>query len=170
MGPALLSDCYGLQWQECADLPSALCFPSVALHDDKAYVMAGEAPKDDTYNIVCVYDISSNQWDKLPPPGQHKGKLQIIDSKLTVIGGVDNVTKKITNKGTTFNRIRWTTYYPPNLLQATQGWTQCNEPLGPRHYCRKRIGSQHFGDDTKILDYKLSSYWVKARIKFPETM
>ena len=168
MGPALLSDCYELHWEECADLPSALGFASAALHDNKAYVMAGEAPEDDTYNLVYVYDININQWDRLPPPGQHKGKLQIIDSKLTVIGGVDNVTKKITNKVTTFNRIRWTTYYP-NLIRARVGPGTVSH-LDYVIVAGGELDHNIFGDDIEVLNYKLSSHWVKARMKLPETM
>ena len=168
MGPALLSDCYKLHWEECADLPSPLCFASVALHDNKAYVMAGETPDDDNYSPVYVYDINKNQWDRLPPPGQHKGKLQIIDSKLTVIGGVDNVTKKITNKVTTFNRIRWTTYYP-NLLRARVGPGTVSH-LDYVIVAGGELDHNIFGDDIEVLNYKLSSHWVKARMKLPETM
>ena len=168
MGPALLSHCYDLSWQECADLPSALCFASAALLDNKVYVMAGEAPEDDAYRYVYVYDINGDQWDTFPPPGQHKGKLQIIDNKLTVIGGVDNVTKKITNKVKTFNRIRWTTYYP-NLLRARV------RPGTVSHLdyvivAGGELDNNIFGDDIEVLNYKMSSHWVKARMKLPITM
>ena len=44
--------------------------------------MAGGAPDNDTYDYVYVYDINSNNWDILPPPGRHKGILQIINSNL----------------------------------------------------------------------------------------
>ena len=94
MVPALESGCYDLFWEKCADLPSPLFHASVALHDNKVYTMAGGAPDKETYNYVYVYDINSNQWDRLPPPGQCRGILQIINSKLTVIGGKDNITNK----------------------------------------------------------------------------
>ena len=89
MVPVLQSSCYNPIWGKCADLPSLLYYASVALHDNKVYTMAGDAPDDDTYNYIhYVYDINSNQWDRLPPPGQRQGSLQkIINSKLTVIGG-----------------------------------------------------------------------------------
>ena len=79
--------------------------------------MAGMTPDRDTYNYVYVYDINSNYWDKISPPGQYKGTLQIIDSKLTVIGGWDNTTNKRTNKVTTFNNNSWTNEYP-NMIKA----------------------------------------------------
>jgi len=55
--------------------------------------------------------------DKLSPSGQYLGTLQIINSKVTVIGGVDNATEKRTNKLTTFINNSWTNYYP-NMLKA----------------------------------------------------
>ena len=115
MVPALKSGCYQLIWEECADLPLPLYSASVALHNNKVYTMAGMAPNNDTLKYAYVYDINSNQWDRLPPPGQCKGILQIINSKLTVIGGVD--TNKITNKVTTYNNNSWRNEYP-NLLKA----------------------------------------------------
>ena len=75
--------------------------------------MAGVAPDDDTYRYVFSYDISSNHWDRLPPPGHVCGVLQIIDGKLSVIGGKDNVTvTKATNKVSTFINNSWTQHYP----------------------------------------------------------
>ena len=78
--PVLESGYYDLIWEKCADLPSPLYATSVALHDNKVYTMAGTAPDDDTLDYVYVYDINSNQWDRLPPPGQYLGSLKIINS------------------------------------------------------------------------------------------
>ena len=130
--------------------------------------MAGDAPDDDTYDYVYVYDINSNQWDRLPPPGQHKGILQIINSKLTVIGGVDNTTKKITNKVTTYNNNSWSNEYP-NLLKAR------NSPGVLTHLdyvivAGGVLDEDTFSDDIELLNYKQSSHWVIARMKLPEAM
>ena len=92
----LQSGCGELTWEKCADLPSPLYGASVAVNDDKVYVMADGAPQNDTYNHVYVYDIRSNQWDTLPPPKQYMGRLQIINDKVTIIGGRDRATKKRT--------------------------------------------------------------------------
>ena len=122
MVPALESSYYQLIWEKCADLPSPLYYASVALHDNKVYTMAGDAPGRETYDYVYVYDINSNQWDRLPPPGQPLCTLQIINSKLTVIGGLDIATSKRTNKVTTYNNTNnsWRNEYP-NLLKARNG-------------------------------------------------
>ena len=130
--------------------------------------MAGDAPDKDTYLYVYVYDINNNQWDRLPPPGQVQGILQIINSKLTVIGGWDNTTKKITNKVTTYNNNSWSNEYP-NLLKAR------NSPGVLTHldYAIVAGGAldvNTYSDDIELLDYKQSSHWVIARMKLPEAM
>ena len=169
MVPALESGCYQLIWEKCADLPSPFYSASVALHDNKVYTMAGDAPDDDTYDYVYVYDINSNQWDRLPPPGQHMGRLQIINSKLTVIGGWDNTTKKITNKVTTYNNNNsWSNEYP-NLLKARL------RPGVLTHLdyvivAGGKLEVNTFNDDIEFLNYKQSSHWVVVSMKLPEAM
>ena len=130
--------------------------------------MAGGASDDDTFHYVYVYDINNNQWDRLPPPGQPQGILQIINSKLTVIGGMDNTTKKVTNKVTTYNNNSWSNEYP-NLLKARI------KPGVLTHldYVIVAGGALDINtiyDDIQLLNYKLSSHWVIARMKLPEAM
>ena len=103
MVPALQSGCYQLTWENCTDLPSPMYNASAVRHHDNVYVMAGDAPQDDTLDYVFSYNININEWSRLPPPGHYRGILQILDDKLTVIGGRDNATKKCTNKVSTFN-------------------------------------------------------------------
>jgi len=166
--PALQSNSYKLTWEKCADLPSPLYYASVALHDNKIYTMAGMAPDRETYNNVYVYDINNNQWDKLSLPGQCQGTLQIIDSKVTIIGGWDNATKKRTNKVTTFINNRWTNYYS-NMMKARV------RPgvLSHLDYVIAVGGvldDDTISDEIEVLNYKQSPHWVIARIKLPEPM
>ena len=130
--------------------------------------MAGNAPDDDTYYYVYVYDINNNQWDRLPPPGQYKSTLQIINSKLAVIGGRNNTTKKITNKVTTYNNNSWSNEYP-NLLKARV------RPGVLTHLdyvivAGGALDDNTIYDDIEFLNYKQSSHWVIARMKLPEAM
>ena len=130
--------------------------------------MAGDAPDDDTYHYVYVYDITNNQWDRLPPPGQYMGILQIINSKLTVIGGWDNTTTKTTNKVTTYNNNSWSNEYP-NLLKARDG----PGVLTHLDYVIVAGGlllDNTYSDDIELLNYKQSSHWVITRMKLPEAM
>ena len=130
--------------------------------------MAGGAPDDDTYDYVYVYDINGNQWDRLPPPGQYMGTLQIINSKLTVIGGVDNTTEKITNKVTTYNNNSWYNSYP-SMIKAR------NRPGVVTHLdyvivAGGALDDKTISDDIEVLNYKQSSHWVIARMKLPKPM
>ena len=130
--------------------------------------MAGMAPDDDTYHYVYIYDINNNQWDRLPPPGQLQGILQIINSKLTVIGGWDNTTKKITNKVTTYNNNSWSNEYP-NLLKP-RSMPGVLTYLDYVIVAGGVLDDNTYSDDIELLDYKQSSHWVIARMKLPEAM
>ena len=130
--------------------------------------MAGDGPDNDTYRYVYVYDINGNQWDRLPPPGQYAGRLQIINSNLTVIGGWDNTTRKITNKVTTYNNNSWKYIYP-NMIKPR------NRPGVVTHLdyvivAGGALDDKTFSDDIEVLNYKQSSHWVIARTKLPEPM
>ena len=117
--------------------------------------MAGDAPDDATHNNVYVYDINGNQWDRLPPPGQYYGALVVINSKLTVIGGRDNTTRKRTSKVTTYNNNSWNNFYP-NMIEAR------NKP-GAVIYsdyvivAGGSIADNTFSGDIELLNYKQSS-------------
>ena len=168
MVPSLQSGYYQLIWEKCSELPSPLFAASVALHDNKVYTMAGAAPDKDTHYYVYVYDINGNQWDRLPPPGQYMGRLQIINSNLTVIGGWDNTTRKITNKVTTYNNNSWKNIYP-NMNKPR------NKPGVVTHLdyvivAGGALDDNTFSDDIEVLNYKQSSHWVIARMKLPEPM
>jgi len=168
--PALQSGSYELTWEKRADLPSPLYFASVALHDNKIYTMASMAPDGETHNYVYVYDNNNNQWGKLSPPGQYKGTLQIIDSKVTIIGGwVDTTqTKKRTNKVTTFINNRWINYYP-NMLKA-RVMPGVLSHLDYVIAVGGGLDDMTFSDDIEVFNYKQSPHWVIARIKLPEPM
>ena len=129
--------------------------------------MAGDAPDDDTYRYVYVYDINGNQWDRLPPPGQYMSRLQIINSNLTVIGGWDTTGKK-TNKVTTYNNNSWKNIYP-NMIKARL------KPGAVTHLdyvivAGGALDDNTFSDDIEVLNYKQSSHWVIARMKLPVPM
>ena len=130
--------------------------------------MAGEAPDDDTYEYVYVYDINNNQWDRLPPSGQYRSILQIINSKLTVIGGRDNTTKKRTNKVTTYNNNSWSNEYP-NLLKA-RSMPGVLTHLDYVIVAGGALDDNTYSDDIELLNYKQSSHWVIARMKLPVAM
>ena len=164
----LQSGCGELTWEKCADLPSPLYGASVAVNDDKVYVMADGAPQNDTYNHVYVYDVRSNWWDTLPPPKQYMGRLQIINDKVTIIGGRDRATKKRTNRVTTFSNDKWIHYYP-NMLKARfkPGVTIHQKYV---IVAGGVLNDETFSDSIEVLNWRQCSQWVMARMKLPKPM
>ena len=130
--------------------------------------MAGDAPDGDTYDYVYVYDVNGNQWDRLPPPGQYKGTLQIINNNLTVIGGWDTTTNKITNKVTTYNNNSWSKTYPNTIKNRL--WPGAVTHLDYVIVAGGSLDVDTISDDIEVLNYKQSSHWVIARMKLPEPM
>jgi len=111
---ALQTKQYHLKWDKCADLPRRMYDVSVVVDDNNVYVTAGSAPEKETYNNVYCYDIVTDQWNILPPPGHYMGVLCMVDDTLSIFGGHDLVTYEHLNKVTTYNKDTnsWTTYYP----------------------------------------------------------
>ena len=170
MVPALQSGCYQLTWENCTDLPSPMYSASVARQNDNVYVMASEAPQDDTLDYVFSYNININKWSRLPPPGHYKGILQMLDDKLTVIGGRDNATKKRTNKVSTFNSDsnNWSNHFP-NMLQCRS----IPAALTYENHVIVLGGGIDDGvstDDIEVLNLTQPLRWTKSNIKLPEPM
>ena len=117
---------------------------------------------------MFTYDISSNHWDKLPPPGHTIGVLQIIDGKLSVIGGMDTNTYEVTNKVSTFINNSWTQHYPnmskPRFRPGVAIYSDYVIVAGGR----RSINTCY--DDIELLYYKQSPHWVRTNINLPEPM
>ena len=165
--PALQSGCYEVTWEKCADLPSPMFFASAVLHNEKVHVMAGAPPDKDTLRYVYTYDIHSNHWDTLPPPGHFVGVLQIIDGKLSVIGGLDTIAGGATNKVSTFINNKWTQQYP-NMLKS-------RIRPGVATYSDYVIVAggkviKTYYDDIELLYYKQSPHWIRTNINLPKPM
>ena len=146
-----------------------MCAASAVLHDEKVYVMANDAPDDDTLHYVYTYDIHFNHWDTLPPPGHIVGVLQIIDGKLSVIGGRDNIVANgATNKVSTFIDNNWTQQYP-NMLKSRlrPGVATYSDYVIVAGGIRDIYT---FYDDIELLYYKQSPHWIRTNINLPEPM
>ena len=167
--PALQSGCYELTWEKCADLPSPMYFASAVLHNEKVHVMAGLAPDDDTNRCVFSYDIPFNHWDTLPLPGHVHGVLQIIDEKLSVIGGIENITAtKATNKVSTLINNRWTQQYPNMTKDRLRPGV-----VSHSDYVIVAGGMRDIYtlcDDIELLYYKRPPHWIITNINLPKPM
>jgi len=167
--PALLSGCYELSWEKCADLPSPMYGASAVLHKEKVYVMAGDAPQDDTLYYVFSYNIAINNWSKLPSPGHYMGRIQIISDQLTVIGGLNNATREFTNKISTFNNNsnNWTSYYPNMIKARSKPGVTTHED----HVIVLGGGTDNtIRNDIEVLKLSQPFQWMICNITLPEPM
>ena len=146
-----------------------MSYASAVLHNEKVHVMAAVTADKDTYDYVFSYDIPSNHWDTLPPPGHIMGVLQIIEGKLSIIGGADNITTtEATNKVSTLINNKWMQHYP----NMTKGRIR---PGVATHsdYVIVAGGMRDINiinDDIELLYYKRSPHWIRANINLPEPM
>ena len=173
----LLSADYEVMREKCADLPSPLNKASVALHDNKVYTTTGfHKARTDCY--VYVYDINDNKWATLYPSlKQFNGTLQIINGKLTIIGGhivtentLENYKVEGTNRVTTYNADNqsWINEYP-SLQKARQGpgvLTYSEYVIVAGGY----LCDGTFSSDIEFLNYKQPSRWMMAKMELPVKM
>ena len=168
--PALQSGCFELTWENLANLPLPMYSVSAVLHKENIYLMAGTAPQDDTLDYVFSYNININEWSRLPPPGHYRGILQILNDKLTVIGGVDNATDEFTNKVSMFNNNsnNWSSEFPNMIMPRSLPGVVTHEDhvivLGGA------IDDAVHTDDIEVLNLTKPFQWMKSNIKLPEPM
>ena len=143
---------------------------SAVLHKENIYVMAGDAPQYDTHYDVFSYNININEWSRLPPPDHRMGILQILNDKLTVIGGRDNATNEITNKVSTFNNNsnNWSSEFPNMTMPRSKPGVVTHEDhvivLGGG------LDEDTDNDDIEVLNLTQPFQWMKSNIKLPQPM
>ena len=167
--PALTNGRYCIKWTQLADLPTPLYAADVAVQHHKIYV-TGFSPVEDAEHQVHVYDINTNQWGQLPPSGHYYGISHIIGGKLVIIGGRLSVTKKRTNKVSTFHEDSqtWTSYYPDMLsVRSRPGVVSHLEHVIVAGGGLDDIIIQ---DDIEIFNWIENSHWRKISIKLPVPM
>ena len=136
----------------------------------------GSSLIEDALHQVYVYDISTDQWDQLPPSGQYLGIPHIIGGKLVIIGGRLSATKKRTNKVLTFDddNQAWTSYYPDLLsVRSKPGVVSHLENVivaGGTRPTSEHDESRVIQDDIEVLNWIENSHWRKATIKLPVPM
>ena len=173
--PALNSSRCHIKWTQLADLPVPLHNVYVAVQHYKIYI-SGDSPVEGTDDQVYVYDINTNQWDRLPPSGHYKGVLHIIGGRLAIIGGRLYATMKRTNKVSTFDEDNqtWTSYYPDLLsVRSRPGVVSHLEHVvvaGGTCPMAEDNDTRVVQDDIEILNWLENSHWRKVPVMLPEPM
>jgi len=130
--------------------------------------MAGDSPNATTFDYIYCYNITTDQYKRLPSPGHYMGILQIIDGKLAVIGGRNNLTNQATKSVSTYINNCWANHYP-NLLRARfQPGVVCHSEYvivagGQRE-------KHNINDDIEVLNALQPSQWIVASILLPKPM
>jgi len=165
--PALTSGRYHIKWTQLAYLPAPMFGAYATVQDKKVYVAGGLSPVDDAEHQVYVYDVNTDQWDQLPPPGHYCGVLHIIGGKLTIIGGYLSTIKTTTNKISAFDETSqtWTSYYPDLLSDRFRPgvvtYLEHAIVAGGFKYVNKRTVALN---DIEALNWMKNSHWQKVSI------
>ena len=97
-------------------------YAHAASDDANVYVGGGVSPDKDTTQQVYRYSLKEDKWNVLPIPQQYYGIPQVIDGKLTLFGGRDMTSGKVTNRVATFHSDdnKWHSDYPDMLVPRTR--------------------------------------------------
>ncbi|XP_065892698.1 probable serine/threonine-protein kinase DDB_G0271402 isoform X3 [Dysidea avara] len=167
---ALQTKQYHLKWDKCSDLPRSLYAASVVVDDNNVYVTAGGAPEDETHNNVYQYNITTDQWNILPPPGHRFGVLCAVDNRLSIFGGSDSVTRKYHNKVSTYNRDTnsWSQTYPGMIHERFKPGVVVHGDhlmvMGGQDESRKYL------DSIETMNWQQISPWREVSTKLPVPM
>ena len=158
-----------IKWSKLADLPVPIHSGCIAVHNHKVYVTGYSSDKVAIHQIY-VYDISTGQWDQLPPSGHFNGVPHIIGEKLAIVGGCLCGNSNITNEVLTFDEDSqtWMSYYP-NLLSAR------SKPGVVSHLEHVIVAGgmaagKNVQDDIEVLNWRENSRWRRVSIKLPVPM
>jgi len=106
------NQCY-MTWYSCSNLPSRIYNASVAVDDNNVYVSAGSGPEEHAYNNVYCYNIATDDWTTLPPPGHQYGVLCMVGKRLSIFGGSDPSSHNYLKKVSTYDKdtTSWSQIY-----------------------------------------------------------
>ena len=170
--PALISGRYKLHWTHLADLPIPLVDAYITVQGTRVYV-TGDSPKEDALHQVYVYDLETNCWDQLPPPGHYLGIPQIVGGRLVIFGGRQSDTKQRTNKVSTFDRTTqsWVSHYPDMLsIRSKPGVATYLEHVIVAGGDQGEGDKSTTQDDIEILNWIENTEWVKVATCLPTPM
>ena len=140
--------------------------PYVTIHDKKVYVAGGNSPVDEAFDQVYVYDINTDQWNQLPPPGHYCGIPHVIGDKLAIVGGFLSITNKRTNKVSTFDDASkvWIDFYRDlNSARSGPGIVTHLEHVIVAGG-RKSNRTPTVRDDIEILNWVENNHWKKVTV------
>jgi len=122
---ALQSGQYQLKWTTCSPLSiTTAMWAAYSTSINSIMCIGGGACCDgNKMENVYAYHLEEDRWDCLPQLQQYLGVPVNITDKLTIIGGHDSATNKVTSKVTTFGDISWRNdmFHNQQVLQQSSG-------------------------------------------------
>ena len=111
----LLQDNSTLHSVKLPDLPIPTYRATATTIGNTLYVSGGDCPDVESALLVQVYDIYTGTWSTLPPSPVCYSETAVINGLLTLIGGVDASTEKITNEVWSWHEDKkeWRKTIPP---------------------------------------------------------
>ena len=97
------------------NMPMGAASHSVTIHNSKVYICAhGRDGYGKPISPVLVYSTNEHKWSTLPQQ-QHGAGIAVLNNHVTLIGGQDVSTGKVTNTFSTWNEEegRWKQVLPP---------------------------------------------------------
>ena len=117
-------------------MPVPVYIASVRYLDGKVFITGGFLGNMSPCKVMQVYHIDDQKWTTISDIPQYRCGADIIQGHLTLIGGIDAVTGRVTGKLSTYVNDHWEEIYPPmstprfwlgvtledNLLITAGGW------------------------------------------------
>lgn len=161
---------YQVTCTPCASLPSPMYYAHATSDDDNVYVSGGVSLNKDTVHRVYQYILKEDKWNILPVPRQYYGIPQVVNGKLTLFGGRDMTSGKVTNQVSTFHNddSKWHSDYPDMLVPRTR-------PAVAGHMNDMIVAGGKGEDTTVVLDdievLSTSEHqWQKLPTRLPKPM
>ena len=171
LGKALQSGNYDFTWTKCTKIPAPMYGASVAGDDQDIYVAAGCAPDIRTYERIYWYKIKNGKWTELPSPGHNLGILCMVNGKLNVFGGCDEINKFSSKKVSTLDpdTKSWIRYFPDMIKVRTKPGVAVY--LEHIIVAGGALDKNHCTDCIEILDWQQPQFeWERVDITLPVPM
>ena len=111
-----------LQSIKLPPLPKPTCLASAVVIRGKIYVGGGAYGDVECDRLVQVYDTKEGEWNLLPPSTIYNSEATLVKDQLTLIGGRNVSTKKITNVTITWDeeKKQWFLLLPPMPIKRSR--------------------------------------------------
>jgi len=135
---------------------------------NSVYFSAGSAPENETKNNIYCYNISTDQWSTLPPPGHCCGVLCMVDNNLSIFGGC--IAYETLSKVSTYDRDSnsWSQKYPnmiyERFLPGVVVYDDYLMVIGGEDESDKCL------DNIEVMNWQQKSLWIEVSVKLPFCM